>query len=147
MIVDLHDNDGRDVLLDPGVVTEGFPETVTGDMTDDADGGDGLLDDTPSLDPADRGFLAPTIGEDMLAVMMGMIEAKGLDDLLVEGDGLRLPRLMLGDGDMGSELIPFLVVNLAPAELQEVADPERGTGCHDDHGIVTILAFKQEVVG
>ena len=58
-----------------------------------------------------------------------------------------LAGFMLGQGNMRLESSMFLVVNISPAKAQEVTDPQRCTGRHDDHRIVAILAPEQEVVG
>ena len=147
MIVNLHDDDGRDILFNPSVVAEGLAEAVASDFTDDADGGDGRFDDAPCLDSADRGFLPPTVREDILSPAMWEVEPEGLEDLLVEGDGLLLAGFMFNKREMAVELPPVFVVNIVPAEPEEVADSKRRTRRHDDHGIVTILAPEEEVVG
>ena len=147
MIVNLHDDDGRDILFNPSVVAEGLAEAVASDLTDDADGGDGRFDDAPCLDSADRGFFPPTVREDILSPAMWEVEPEGLEDLLVEGDGLLLAGFMLNEREMAVELSPLFIIDIVPAEPEEVADSKRRTRRHDDHGIVTILAPEEEVVG
>jgi len=83
----------------------------------------------------------------MRSPAMGIVEPKGLDDLIVEGDGLLLTGFMFGQGNMRLEPSVILVIDIAPAEAKQIADPQRRTGCHDDHRMVAILAPEQEIVG
>ena len=147
MVVNLHDDDGRDILLDPSVIAESLAKAVASDLADNADGGDGRFDDAPSLDSTDWCFLTATVRENILSPAMRKVEPESLENLLVEGDSLLLAGFMLNEREMTIELPPTFVVNIVPAEPEEVADSKRRTRRHDDHGIVTILASEEEVVG
>ena len=129
------------------MVTEGLSEAMTGDLSENPNSFDSSLDDTPSLNPADRSFLLPAVREDMLSPAMRLVEFEGLYDLLVERDGLLLAGFMLGQGNMRLKPSTFFVIDIAPAEAQEVTDPQRRAGRHNNHRIVTILPSKQEIVG
>jgi len=78
---------------------------------------------------------------------MWEVEPEGLEYLLVEGDGLLLAGFMFNKREMAVELPPLFIIDIVPAEPEEVADSKRRTRRHDDHGIVTILASEEEVVG
>ena len=114
------------------MVTKGLPETMTGNFSDDPHSSGSAFDDAPSLDTADRGFLASAIGKDKAAPTMGVIESKGLKDLFVEGDGLGLARFMLCDGQMSLEAPSIFIINLVPAQPKQIADPEGRASRHDN---------------
>ena len=97
VIVNLHDDDGRDILFDPSVIAEGLAKAVACDLADDADGGDGRFDDAPSLDSTDWCFLTATVRENILSPAMRKVEPESLENLLVEGDSLLLAGFMLNE--------------------------------------------------
>lgn len=144
MIIDLHDDHGRDILINPSMVAEGLSEAMTSDLPENPDSLDSGLDDAPSLNPADRSFLLPAVRKDVLSPAMRLVEFEGLYDLLVERDGLLLAGFMLGQGNMRLEPSTFFVIDIAPAEAKQIADPQRCTGRHDDHRMVAILAPEQK---
>ena len=147
MVVNLHDNNWRDILFDPSVIAESLAEAVASDFADNTDGGDSCLDDAPCLDPANRGFLAATVRENILSPAMGEVEPESLEDLLVEGDRLLLAGFMLDEREVAVKLPALFFVNIVPAESKEVADPQRRTGRHNNHGIIAILASEEKIVG
>jgi len=116
VVINLHDNDGRNILFNPSMIAESLAETVASDFADDADGGDGRFDDAPCLDPADWGFLATTVREDILSPAVREVEPESLEDLLVKGDRFLFAGFMLNEREVAVELPPIFVINIVPAE-------------------------------
>ena len=117
MIVDIHEDDGRDVVLCPGMVSPGLAETVAGDLAGDADSVYSGAEDAPGLDARDRLFIPAAVGEDELSTAVRIVETEGLDSLGIQRNGLILAGFMLGENDVLFELLAALVVNIAPFAL------------------------------
>ena len=147
MIVDIHEDDGRDVVLCPGMVSPGLAETVAGDLAGDADSVYSGAEDAPGLDARDRLFIPAAVGEDELSTAVRIVETEGLDSLGIQRNGLILAGFMLGENDVLFELLAALVVNIAPAEAQEVADPQGSASAEDDHNVVAVFPANQKVIG
>lgn len=147
MIVDLHKDDRRDLLLRPGHVAEGLAEAMAADSSLDPQLLRGRRDDLPCGHAADWLVLLSPVAEDEVARVLRKVQFQRMSGLRIEGEGLLLPCLALGQMHMSTETLAFEIIYIGPAEVQEVADPERSAGTHDNHHIITKLALLQEEVG
>lgn len=147
MVIDVHEDDGGYVVFRPGMVAPGLAEAVAGDLAGDADGVYSGAEDAPGLNAGDGLLIPATVGEDILAPVSRIVEPEGMDSLRVQGNGLLLASLALGYVNVLIELTPTLVVDIAPAEAQEVADPQGGAGTEDDQNVVAVFPANQKVIG
>lgn len=53
---------------------------------------------------------------------------------------------LLGERDMGAELLSLLVIHVLPAELQEVADAKSGINAKNNEHIVAKLSTTAEIL-
>lgn len=144
MVVNLHENDRVYLPFHTGMVTERFPERVTGDYAGDFELFHRLVNDAPGLDSADRRVLFPPVGEDEFALPVLEPRGEGFNCLRVERYGLCFLRLPFPEGEMFLELVRVEVVDIAPFEPQQVTDTESGAASQHDHDVIAKLAFELE---
>ena len=128
------------------MVAPGLAEAVAGDLTGDADSIYGSAEDTPRLDAGDRLLISATVREDVLSPTTRIVESESLNSLRIKGDSFLLAGFMLGEMDVLIELTVAFVIDIAPAESQEVADPQGSASSEDDQDVVAILAANQKVI-
>lgn len=146
MIVNLHQDNRRDVLLDLAVISEGLAKAMAGDLSNDSDGCYGIFDNAPCLNSANRRFLPSTIGKYKIPIVILIEQLKGCERLLIQSDCLLLAGLMLHNREMCIKLAAPLIINLIPSEAKKVAYPKRRTCSKNDHRIVTVLASEEKVL-
>ena len=81
------------------------------------------VDDAPRLNARDRP-ISLAGRKNISTAPVREVEAQCSDCLLVQSNDLVFARFLFRDCDMRSELVLFFVIDVLPAELQQIADAE-----------------------
>jgi len=133
--------------MHPRMVSPRLPQAVSRDLAGDTKLFDGIMDDPPCLNPANRSFLLSSVAEYIFALSTGKIKLQGIYGILAESNLLIFPGFLFRHADVASEFPGLEIVDIVPAELQQVTDSECRTGAEDDHDMIAVLPLLQKETG